>query len=114
MWKTAILVLVVLLFFTALFYSSPSLNNDEDFVQCLVDSDLVIYVSDTCPACTDLVNELGGYDTVEGLLVNCNEQPERCENEKQTDFVPEIQYRGEIYEGGRSMNDLADLTGCEN
>ncbi len=92
-------------------------TNDElpsaEFIDCLADSGMVVYASRTCPACTDLANSFGGYDAVENLFVECSEQPEVCQEYAKTGYVPEIQFEGEVFEGGRSMEDFAALTGCE-
>ncbi len=84
-----------------------------EFIDCLADSGMVVYASRTCPACTDLANSFGGYDAVENLFVECSEQPEVCQEYAKTGYVPEIQFEGEVFEGGRSMEDFAALTGCE-
>ena len=113
MQKTVYIILVFLVLLVLFFFWNSN-EEDSDFAQCLFDEGLVIYVTDTCPFCVDFAQELGGYDVVEGLFVNCNEEPVRCDEEKQTEFVPEIQYNGELYEGQRSVKDLAELTNCVN
>ena len=85
----------------------------DEFIQCLVDSGMVVYASETCPACSVLADSFGGYEAVEDLFVLCGDDWETCEAEMQTNYVPEIQYNGEVFEGGRSMVDFANLTGCE-
>ncbi len=85
----------------------------EEFIQCLADSGMVVYASKTCPACTFLADEFGGYEAVENLFVLCGDDWGKCEAEMQTNYVPEVQYNGEVFEGGRSMEAFADLTGCE-
>ena len=113
MKKAVFLAFVVLIVLVLFIYLLPSMNDREDFVQCLVDSGVVVYVSDTCPACTSLANEFGGYDAVEGLFVNCNEKSEICEVQMQTNTVPEVQYEGDVLEGMVSVEDFSKLTGCE-
>lgn len=85
----------------------------DEFIQCLVDSGMVVYASKTCPACSALADSFGGYDAVEELFVLCGDDWETCEAEMQTNYVPEVQYNGEVFEAGRSMEDFAVLTGCE-
>lgn len=84
-----------------------------EFIDCLVEAGMVVYASKTCPACTDLANNFGGYDAVEELFVDCNEEPEICQEYAKTGYVPEIQFNGEVFDGGRTMEAFADLTGCE-
>ncbi len=85
----------------------------DEFIQCLADSEMVVYASKTCPACTALADLFGGYEAVEGLFVFCGDDWDTCEAQMQTNYVPEIQYKGEVFEGGRSMEAFAGLTGCE-
>jgi len=85
----------------------------DQFVQCLVDRGMVVYASKTCPACNQFAQELGGYNKVESLFVECSENQERCANEMKTRFVPEIQINGEVYQGPRDIESLSRITGCE-
>ncbi len=84
-----------------------------EFIQCLADSGMIIYGSATCPACRDLVEDFGGYDAVEPLYVECNDFGDRCSEEMQTNYVPEIQINGEVFEGQRTFEDFAQATGCQ-
>lgn len=88
-------------------------NSMLDFNQCLADNGVVIYGSAWCPACSALVESLGGSDAVEPVYVECTEEQERCAEEAKAGYVPEIQFDGELYEESRSVTALADLTGCE-
>jgi len=96
----------------------PKENNELEvskniFIQCLIDQGMVVYASRTCPACAQFAQELGGYDKVGSLFVECSEEQERCENEMKTNFVPEIQINGEVYQGPRDIESLSKITGCE-
>ncbi len=88
---------------------SPS----SEFIQCLADSGMVVYASKTCPACTSLAAQFGGYDFVENLFVFCSDDREACDKNMQTNYVPEIQYNGNLFEGDRSIEAFAKLTNCE-
>ena len=83
-----------------------------EFIQCLVDSGMVVYASETCPACSSLANQFGGYEAVEGLFVLCGDQGDRCNDEMQTNYVPEIQINGILLEGSRTFENFATKTGC--
>lgn len=85
----------------------------EAFVQCLADAGVVVYGSNTCPACTQFANSLGGYDVIAPIYVECTSEWERCSVEMQGNFVPEIQINGVLYEGSRAPEELALVTGCE-
>ncbi len=82
-------------------------------VDCLEDKEVVIYGSRTCPACAQLAEGFGGYDVIEPIYVECMEERERCDEEKLTGFVPEIQIRGEVHEGRRDPSSLAEAVECE-
>lgn len=88
-------------------------ESQREFAQCLVDAGMVVYASYTCPACSDFAQDLGGYDIAPGLFVECSEQPMECQNNMQTNFVPEIQINGELHDGDRDLVSLAEKTGCE-
>lgn len=82
-------------------------------VNCLAENNVVIYGSATCPACLELANSFGGYEAIKPIYVECTDQQERCIREMQTNYVPEIHINGEVYNGPRSPEILADITGCE-
>lgn len=83
-----------------------------EFIQCLVDSGMEVYASKTCPACVSFADTLGGYDVLDDLFVFCNTDMEKCNENMQTNYVPEIQFNGEVYEDSRDLDSLASLTGC--
>lgn len=85
-----------------------------NFVSCLSDAGVVIYGSFTCPACTSLANEFGGYDKIETIFIECSQSPDRCNLEMQTNYVPEIQIKGEVFPINEwSLERLAVKTNCE-
>lgn len=84
----------------------------EQTMECLARSGVVIYGTLTCPACNKLVESFGGYEIIDPIYVKCDENWERCENEMQTEYVPEIQIKGVLYNGERSVEALAKKVGC--
>ena len=88
-------------------------NEATDFIDCLEEGGLTVYGAETCPACGQLAESLGGYEIVDPIWVECLEEPERCNNEKVRGYVPEIHFNGELYEGDRSPSSLAHEAGCE-
>lgn len=84
----------------------------DDFVQCLKEKGLVIYGEEWCSYCTQLAESLGGYETVDLIYVECTEERERCNEEMLGRGVPEIQIKGEMYEGSRDPRKLAEETNC--
>ena len=85
----------------------------EKAINCLAENGLVIYGQYTCPACTHLARSLGGYEHITAIYVECSQERDRCMQEKQTNYVPEIQIKGEVYQGSRAIADLAKATDCE-
>jgi hypothetical protein len=83
------------------------------FNTCLAESGMVIYGSETCPACRGLISTLGGKDVVAPVYVECTVNRERCSLEAKTGYIPEIQLNGEVYEGSRELTALSTLTGCQ-
>ncbi len=124
MKKTIVIVLAILLAVVGIYYfmTKEQVVEDDDvkgestnseFIQCLIDSGMEVYASKTCPACSDFANSLGGYDAIANLFVFCDDDMDRCNEKMQTNYVPEIQINGEVHEGSRDLDSLADLTGCK-
>ncbi len=89
-------------------------ENEDNFnlVKCLYDAGLRIYGSRTCPYCTQLVENFGGYEAINLIYIECMDNRDKCINEMKSNYVPEIQINGEIYDGGRSLEELAKETNC--
>ena len=83
-----------------------------EFNECLAENGMVIYGMEWCPACNSLVEALGGYEAVRPVYVECTEEEQRCAEESKTSAVPEVQINGEVFEGQRSPQGLAEATGC--
>ena len=87
-------------------------DSTEGMIQCLADSGLAIYGSKSCPACVNLVKSLGGMELVDPIYLECSEEIQKCNEEKMTNYVPEIQINGELFEGKRTLENFAKETGC--
>ncbi len=85
----------------------------DSFVQCLSEAGVMVYGSSTCPACASLVSSFGGYEVIDPIYVECTEERDKCGQEMQTNYVPEIQISGQVYSGQRDLGSLAEATGCE-
>ena len=81
--------------------------------ECLAEAGVVIYGSRTCPACARLVKEYGGYENMEPIYVECQDEPERCNREMLVNYVPAVQIKGEVFEGWASPAVLAEFVGCQ-
>ena len=90
----------------------------EETIQCFKDAGVLIYGSQTCPYCTQLVEDFGGIDLIKPIYFDCSglgdeEDSIMCSEGMQTGYVPEIQINGEVYQGSRSPQSLAERVGCE-
>ncbi len=90
----------------------------EEFVECLKEEGVIIFGSSTCPACKMLEEEYGGYEVIKPIYLDCStfgerEEVARCREEMETDFVPEVQIKGEVFKEWGSPENLAKETGCE-
>lgn len=82
------------------------------FNECLAENGMVIYGASTCPACRNLVELLGGYEEASPVYVECTQERQRCSQEARSGYVPEIQINGVLYQGQRSLESFAEVTGC--
>lgn len=114
---------VVIIALVGLLISSSSQNVQDDnqstlgaenFIQCLAEQEVVVYGSETCPACLQFAQQFGGYKEIEPIFVECNDNREECATNMQTNYVPEIQIEGVLFEGVPTPENLSRATGCEN
>ncbi len=89
----------------------------EEFVNCLQEKGVVIYGSSTCSACAKLEEEYGGYSVMEKIYLDCSglgseEDFMECREKMQTGYVPEVQIKGELFDGWGSPENLSKETGC--
>jgi hypothetical protein len=131
--RTAFIVIIIAILIGSVFVIANSKNGDtqtngastsnnengaeqtdpmEPFVECLADEGLVVYASRTCPACRDFVSQFGGYDAVEPIYVECGGNSQECQDNMQTNFVPELQFNGTLYSGDTSLQALSLVSGC--
>jgi hypothetical protein len=90
-----------------------NLSEQIAFTGCLAEAGVTVYGTRTCPACTAFADQFGGYEGAEPIFVECQENPEECQANMQTQFVPEVQFGGELLENPVSVEQLAELTECE-
>jgi len=89
-----------------------------EFVECLKEQGVIIYGSSACPACMRLEKEYGGLSIIKPIYLDCSGlgeewETEKCSQEMQTSFSPEIQIKGVIWSGWGSPQALAQETGCD-
>lgn len=83
----------------------------QEFVDCLGKSGFKIYGATWCTYCQQLVGNLGGYEAVEGIYVECTENEELCEQEGVSSY-PTIKINGEVFEKQRTFENFSEATGC--
>ena len=85
-------------------------TKEEKLAKCLTEKGSVLYINPGCPICKSQ-QELFG-NAVEFLnIVDCIEDAEIC-YEKQITGVPRWWINNQIYRGKRSLEQLAELSGC--
>jgi len=121
--KEIIIIVIAFLIVFGFFYFRDQEEVEKDklitdeFIECLKREGVIIYGSSTCPACKALEEELGGYEIVEPIYLDCSmgseEELERCKEEKYTRYVPEVQIKEELYKNINSAEDFAQKTNCK-
>lgn len=84
----------------------------KEMFDCLAREGVVVYGTHWCPACVNLIEKWGGRETIDPIYVDCNLNFERCSREQKTNYVPEIQIKGEVYHGSRELDIILGKTGC--
>ena len=114
-----LILLIITLTITACNNDNDNNNNNDaeyglaEFNECLAEKGVVIYGSDWCPACRALVETLGGHEATKPIYIECIQNQEICDENRKTGYIPEIQINGELYQGQRTIQALAQATGCE-
>jgi glutaredoxin len=117
MTKKKILIIIILFLLIGFFtlnrkQERQSLNQMEEFIQCLARENVVIYGSQYCPACSALVDQFKGYD-IKLIYVECSREQEKCTKEMQTDYVPEIQINKQNYSGLKNIEKIGQAVNCQ-
>ncbi len=107
-----ILIIIVIVVLISLNQDNTDTNNI-DTIECLKESGVVIYGTATCPACLALVENFGGRAKIDPIYIECNKEEERCMEEMQTNYVPEIQIKGKLYEGPRDLESILKQVNCK-
>ena len=82
-----------------------------EFIDCLDESEVLIYGAEWCSACGNLAESLGGYELVDPIWIECTEEEERCNEEKQAGYVPEMHIEGELVDT-MGPETLSEELGC--
>ena len=92
-----------------------TISTMREFNECLSENGMTIYGMEWCPACSQLVETLGGYESAQPVYVECTdaENQQKCQSEMQGNAVPEVQLNGEMFQGSRSLEGFSEATGCE-
>ena len=93
-------------------YTEEDLAKISDFVSCLAENEVKIYGANWCGWTKKLVvDTLGGFEVSAPIYVECTENEELCLDEG-VEGYPTIKIGGEVYEGARTFEALAEATGC--
>lgn len=108
-----LLIIIIALIGLIIFTQGKDQDANNDFFSCLKNNGVVIYGTNTCPACTQLKNNLLAIgNNIDLIYVNCDENPQRCATEMKANYVPEIQVNGNIFPNS-SIEALSQETGCK-
>jgi ElaB/YqjD/DUF883 family membrane-anchored ribosome-binding protein len=83
-----------------------------NFIECLEDEEFVIYGFKGLPDCDKLLSQFGDYNFVDLIYIECSENEEKCINEMKEYYVPEIQIKGDVYQGETDTSSVEIETGC--
>ena len=93
-------------------YSEEDLIKLKEFNDCLGEKGLKIYGANWCGWTKKLaVETLGGFDTAEAAYIECTENEELCASEGVKGY-PTVKINGEVYQGARTIEALAEATSC--
>jgi glutaredoxin len=85
-------------------------GNYDSFAKCLAEKGVVMYGTKTCPHCASQKGLFGdSFQFVD--YVECTEQEQLCQ-QKGVNAVPTWEIDGTFYTGERSLESLAELSGC--
>ena len=88
-------------------------DNEEigELIDCLEESNFVIYGADWCPYCRDVVNLFKGHQKIDSIYVECTENEDLC-SEKEITGYPTILISDQPYTGNRTLEGFALETNC--
>lgn len=96
---------------TTILFSCGSSERVKSLAQCLHDKGTTVYGAEWCPHCTDLKDDFGSSMSLI-RYVDCDKEPKEC-IEKGVRGVPTIILGdGTRIDGYRSLETLAEKTGC--
>ena len=94
-------------------YTEEDLEKLKEFNNCLEEKGVVIYGANWCGWTKKWVETLGGFDTISPIYVECTdpENEETCSKDVASGF-PTTKINGESYNGARTVEAIAEATGC--
>lgn len=92
-------------------FSEDELAEIADFMVCLAESNVKVYGANWCGYTKQLVDNLGGFEIIKPIYVECTEEDELCASEGITGY-PTIKINGEQVNIARTLEGFAEATGC--
>ena len=96
---------------TQLTYSEEDLEKISVVINCLDEKGVKIYGANWCGYTNAFVEDLGGYEIIAPIYVECTEEVELCSQEEVKGY-PTTKINGESYSGPRTFEGLSQATGC--
>jgi hypothetical protein len=93
-------------------YSEEDKNKIIEFSECLAEKGVKIYGANWCGPTNAFVENIGGFDLISSIYVECTENEEICESEAIQGY-PTVKLNGEKIQPERSFAGLSAASGCE-
>ena len=111
LWVIAIIVLIILLIYSPFKSKNSEPGKYDVFAQCLTGTGLKMYGTDWCPHCQNQKKLFGSsFKYID--YINCDKKQETCLIEG-VEGYPTWKINEESYQGEQTLENLAQITGCE-
>jgi len=93
-------------------FSDEELKEIGGFMECLADAGVKIYGANWCGYTKQLVENLGGFQVISPIYIECTEQSDICNSEGIQGY-PTIKINGQQVNIERTISGFAKATGCQ-
>lgn len=107
-----ILIVIVIVALAVIYIYKNGNQNHDEFAKCLSDKGLVLASHPSCGYCK-YQKELFGESFKYLSVRNCEEDRDWCVTNGVSGYPTWILANGEKHPGAKSLNDLAELSGCD-
>lgn len=111
LWVIAIIILIILVFYSPFKSKNSEEGKYDAFAQCLTDAGLKMYGTDWCSHCLNQ-KKLFGSSFKYINYINCDKNRETCLIEGIAGY-PTWKINEKSYQGEQTLENFAQITGCE-